>query len=431
MFEHFFRGWLLHQQGRHHDAIVEFQQHLLTSPDDARTHALLSDCYRELDRHYEATEHAHKAIAIEPEASTGHRALAFCLLARNRDKEAIASIDEALRLDPEDCASWQIKALIKFRQGRWADVIEATDRGLAIEPEDGLCTNLRAQALMHLGDRAAAAKTMESALARSPEDSFTHANMGWSKLNANQPQEAFVHFREALRIEPENEWARAGIIEAMKSRNILYRYLLQYFLWASRLPSQWQWGLIVGGFIGNRVLMEAAEQNPALRPVIYPITGLYIAFAILTWLAPSFFNLILRFDRFGRHVLSRDQVWDANLLAIGLIPPLLFTLIGAVTGDLLAYVGAVFWALMLIPMAAIFRCDAGWPRHLMTAGTGVLLVLNLLSVYPLIIYLGVNLQEGLWTAPLIGSFVALKSRLWVFIGLQFLAIYLVSVRVTR
>src|SRR5439155_8849364 len=129
------------------------------------------------------------------------------------------------------------------------------------------------------------------------------------------PRPALDHFREALRLEPGLEWARAGIVEALQARNFVYRWLLAWFLWMSRLTPQVQWGLVIGAFLGQRFIRQLADNNRDLAPFLWPLLYAYFGFVLLTWLAPSFFNLLLRLDRFGRYALSRDQVRGANLLA--------------------------------------------------------------------------------------------------------------------
>lgn len=428
---HFLRGSLLLQQGRYADAIAEFQRQLLESPDDSTTHSLVSLCYTATEKFDEAMEHAQKAITLDPESAMGFQALGRCFLARNRLKEARESVEAALRLEPDDADHWALLSQIHLMLRDWRAALENADRGLTIEPEHPDCTNLRAQALVQLGDRAAAAQTMDAALSVSPDNSWTHANMGWSLLHANDPKKAMEHFREALRLDPNNEWARAGIVEAMQARNFIYRYLLQYFLWAGRLPSSWQWGLMLGGFIGNRFLNELASQNPPLRPFVYPIIGAYLCFAILTWLGPSFFNLLLRFDRFGRHALSRDQVWGANLLAIEIIPPLALVIIAGLVQRVEPLFVAIPWALLMIPSSLIFRCEKGWPRELMAAGTGLMGVVNLLITLPLIGLTGIVAPKIVWDCIKIGNELGGEAFIYVFVGLQFLGAYLVSVRVKK
>lgn len=426
---HFQRGAVLYQQGRHADAIAEFQRHLLESPDDAITHALISFCLCDLEKYQAATEHAQQAIALAPESAIGFRALARCYVERNHTKEAKTAIEEALRLEPDSADCWATLAHVHLLERRWRDALDAANRGLTMEPDHPACTNLRAQALVNLGDRTAAAATMDVALALNPDDAWTHANQGWTLLHANDPKKAMEHFREALRLDPSMEWAKAGIVESMQARNFIYRYLLQYFLWAGRLPASWQWGLMIGGILGNRFLNQLAGNVPSLKPFIYPIIGVYVCFAMLTWLGPSFFNLLLRFDRFGRHALSDDQRYGANLLAVGLLPPIAFCTLGAITWTLEPFLAALLWFLTLMPASVIFRCDKGWPRDVMAAATGLLILVNLIASMPVLVSLGIKLTPAVDRLLEAMAILAITAFFVLFLGLQFLAQYLVQQRV--
>lgn len=426
---HFQRGAVLYQQGRHNDAIAEFQRHLLKLPDDAMTHALISFCLCDLEKHQEATEHAQQAIALAPESAVGFRALARSFIERNRSKEAKTAIEEALRLEPDDADCWATLAHAQLMERRWRDALDAANRGLTIEPDHTACTNLRGQALVKLGDRSAAAATMDVALALNPDDAWTHANQGWALLHANDPKKAMEHFREALRLDPTMEWAKAGIVESMQARNFIYRYLLQYFLWSARLPASWQWGLMIGGFLGNQFLQQLADNVPVLKPFVYPIIGIYVCFAMMTWLAPSFFNLILRFDRFGRYALSDDQRYGANLLAIGLVAPLALCILGAVTWSELPFIAALMWFLTLLPASTIFRCEKGWPRDVMATATGVLVLLDLLRTVTVLEAIGYEPTDVIGKLLMALAFLSILPFSFLFIGLQFLAQFLIQQRV--
>jgi Flp pilus assembly protein TadD len=354
---------------------------LAQESEDSHTHALLALSLTELKQFPEATEHAQRAIHLAPDESFGHYALARVMIGRKRFEEARLAILEAIRIDPYDANYFGILASLELEKSRWREALAAANQGLEIEPEHGLCTNLRAQALVKLGDRAGAAATMGEALARQPDDAYTHANQGWALLHAGQPAKALEHFRESLRLDPELEWSRAGIVEALKARNFIYRWMLAWFLWMSRLSPGARWGVVIGAYFGQRVVREIARSSPQLAPFLWPILFLYFAFALLTWLSPSFFNLLLRLDRFGRYALSADQVRGANLLALCLLASA-GSLVGFfVTGDEIFLIGAIYAALLTIPASAIFMCQSGWPRQVMAMITlgllgGVVLVLT-------------------------------------------------------
>src|SRR5690606_32575690 len=130
------------------------------------------------------------------------------------------------------------------------------------------------------------------------------------------------HFRESLRLDPTNDWAKAGLVEGLKASNFIYAWMLRYFLWMQGLSPGARWGIILGGYFGSRMLNGLAKANPALAPWVFPILLLYIVFAVMTWLAAPIFNLLLFLHPLGRHALGTDQKaqasWVGACLAIAL-----------------------------------------------------------------------------------------------------------------
>jgi len=97
------------------------------------------------------------------------------------------------------------------------------------------------------------------------------------------------------------------MLEALKARNPVYRGMLAYFLWMGRLSAKFQWAFILGAWFGGRLARSAVSTQPELGWVLWPLLALLYVFIYLSWTAVPMFNLLLRFDRFGRHVLSHDQ----------------------------------------------------------------------------------------------------------------------------
>lgn len=422
------RAKLLYHQDRPDQALIELRQHLLEDPDDFEAHAYTGLCLVSAKQFDEAQQHAQQAIHLAPEEPYPYYALAHILDVRNHLPEAQRAIEEALRLDPYEPAYFAELASLHYQQRRWKETLAAADEGLSIDPEHNTCLNLRAQALIKLGDRAGAATTIGDALSRRPDDPLTHANQGWAMLENGNPKQAMIHFREALRLQPDLEFARIGIVEAMKARNFIYRWLLAYFLWMAKLPRQVQWGLVIGFFFGNQVLQQVAKNNPALAPYIWAGIYCYVAFALMTWIAYPLFNLLLRLDRFGRHALDEDQTRGANWLGLSLLMAII-ALIGALsTGIATLYMAALVFGLLCIPVSSIWRCEEGWPRNVMLGVTVVMLLMGLVMIIPV----DELPRRQLWSALLILLWVAICEVFpWVFIGSQFLAGYLMSVRVRK
>jgi hypothetical protein len=221
-----------------------------------------------------------------------------------------------------------------------------------------------------MGRKAEAGLTIDAALANDPENSVTHANQGWTLLHAGDHKRALEHFRESLRLDPENEWARQGIIEALKAQNIIYAGMLKYFLWMSRLSSNAQWGVILVGFFGMRILRATAKANPGIEPFVWPIQIVYLIFVFLTWTANPLFNLMQRLNKFGRMVLNRDEIVASNWVG-AFVGIALLCLALAFAGLDGFFLGALVFGFSVLPLAAIFQCQPGWPKLAMTGYTVV------------------------------------------------------------
>lgn len=320
---HIARAEILIGQHRYDMADVELRQALTSDPDNAMAHAWLAICLREREQFTEATMEARMAVGLAPDDAETHYVLATVYSQRNMAKEAKLSLDEAIRLDPADPRYWGQMAALHQDAKRYRSALECAERGLRLDPENSVCTNIRAMALRGLGQKDEAGDAVEAALARNPENAISHANMGWNMLHQSKPKQALEHFREALRLQPDLEWARAGIVEALKARWLPYRLILRYFLFMSRMTSRVQWFIIIGAYLGYQVIQTVSKNNPAIGKYLWPIAWAYLAFVISTWLAAPFFNLMLRLSRFGRHVLSPHESISATAFGASMFPPLI------------------------------------------------------------------------------------------------------------
>jgi tetratricopeptide (TPR) repeat protein len=227
MAEHFHRGMVLYQQSRYDLAEKELRRALGDEPENPMAHAVLALCLAERDQNDEAVSQAEEAISLAPDLAFCHFALAKIHYDADRLREALQAIEEAIALDPEDADYFALKAGIRLNQRDWAAALKAAEEGLTIDAEHVQCTNLRAIALVKLGRKKEAGATIDAALARDPDNAITHANQGWTLLERSEHTRAMEHFREALRLDPELDWARAGIVEALKAKHLVYRMMLK------------------------------------------------------------------------------------------------------------------------------------------------------------------------------------------------------------
>ncbi len=421
---HLQRGLILLHQRRPELAEPELRLAVADDPNDGDAHAILADCLCDCKRLAEATEEARQAILLAPDWPRAHAVMSRAMFERNCFNEAKAAIEEAIRLDPNNPYQFARLAMIRYAKRDWAGALEAAQAGLQVDPEHINCNNFRAMALVKLGRRDEAGAAISSALALDPENASSHANLGWTLLHEGQAAKAREHFSEALRLEPGMEYARRGLIEAMKARNPIYAVMLRYFLWMGRLSRRGQSAVLVGALIGNLVLNIIKEESPALRPFVLPLIIAYVAFVLMTWLANPLFNLLLLLNRFGRHALSRDQKIEAIVVgsmvgsALGLLAIWGLLIWARSPLDDLALMLAAYFGFLTLPASGIFKVPRGWPRRVMVAYCGVLAMIGI-AVLPAVFF-DVGLAEVLLTIFAFGC-----ALCWLPIN------YLVGVHVRR
>jgi tetratricopeptide (TPR) repeat protein len=366
------RALLLFDQGRFAHAESELRSAIGADPQDALLHAVLALSLAAQERWSDATLEAQQAVGLGPDVAFTHYAKARVMSDRGFLAEAGRAIEEAIRLDPWAPDYFAVQGRIQLGLRRWSAALTAAERGLAVDAHHTGCANLRAMALLQLGRREDATDTLDAALARDPDNALTHANRGWALMHQRRYDSALEHFRESLRLDPTLDWARSGIVEALKAKNPLYALMLRYFLLMSRLDRRKQWMVVVGGLVLFRVLAYGVEAAPALRPAIFPLMAAYIGFVVLSWIAQPLFNLMLRLNRFGRHALSRDQTVAANWLGACLGGVLLSLALGPFIGWATAGIGALMGIALTLPMSGTFKCARGWPRRAFAGFTAAL-----------------------------------------------------------
>jgi tetratricopeptide (TPR) repeat protein len=369
------RGTVLLRTERYDLAEQEFRSALAANPNDAQAHAMMGFCLLRRKQYAEATAAAQQAISLKPDWGMGYYVLGSILFERERIKESVEVIEQAIAVEPFNASFLALLGSIRLSQHKFPEALAAADRGLEIDPQHSACLNVRGIALVKLGRKEEASATIDGALARDPENATTHANQGWALLHRGDYRAAQHHFREALRLEPNSEWAKSGIVEALKARNPVYRLIFRYFLFMSRMTPRVRWFILLGGWFGYQILRSAEASNPAIRPVALPLMIAYIAFVLMSWLAVPASNLMLRLDRFGRHVLSRDQTVASNWFAACLLVAAGLAIWALATRNYPLLLPALFAGLLSIPITSTFRCTAGWPRQAMALYSAALAIL--------------------------------------------------------
>lgn len=408
MSAHHARAQLLLAQSRPSEAEQEARLALAGDPNDTTALALLALSRCAQQKHAPALAAAESAVGLAPDNPYLHYVHALTLHHLDREDAAHSAINAALRLNPEDPDCFALLADIELARRNAAAALTAAEQALAINPEHVQAANLRAMALVRLGRKAEATETVDFALQKAPNSALSHANQGWTYLHRNDPRRAQEFFREALRLDPTMEFARQGMLEALKARNPVYRAMLAYFLWMGRQGSKLQWGIVIGTYFFSRFLNNLLRGSEGASWGLILLAVAFYLFVYLTWTAHPMFNLLLRFDRFGRYVLSRDEriaTYWFGPFAVAAVATLAWW---AVSRDGLPLLATLLLAALSICVAATFQRQKR--ARLILAGCTALLAL----------VAGLVLVEVL-VGPVFAVGSAMSLFVMGFLGLQILA----------
>ncbi|MCO4294445.1 tetratricopeptide repeat protein [Solitalea sp. MAHUQ-68] len=346
---------LLIMHKRYAEAIKEIHGLLASQPDNSDLHYYMAICNLHLDKNDKATENIKDAIALEPDNSMYFYTYSKILLDDDKIKEADEKIQEAIHLFPYDANYFGIWANILMVKKEFEKSLEKANEGLSLDPENHICLNLRSMALVKLNRGEEAAQTIDFALENDPENAFTHANYGWGLLEQGNNQKALEHFRESLKLNPNSDYARAGMVEAIKSKYLIYKWFLQYRFWLGNKTKAAQWGFIIGFYLLAKLIGVLAEADEGIRILLTPVIILIALFTISTWIITPVSNLFLRLNVYGRYALDKNEIKSSNLVGISILVSLIaftcaffFTNSGFLVAGILGFT-------MMIPFSTMFR----------------------------------------------------------------------------
>lgn len=381
MSAHLQRATLLADQGRHEMAAGEYRKALAQDPDDPIAHSLLAQSLVHLEKKEDALHEAQEGVRLGPDIALTHYVLAVVFSRLDRGEESKLSAKEALRIDPTYTPSHVLLSALFIDRGLYKHALKSADAALAIEPLHLTAANFRAIALEKLGRKRAAQRQLDQALSQDPEQPFTHVNQGRSALESNDPSEAMIHFREALRLNPNSDSARLGIMEAMRSRNALYRWLLGYFAWSDKAGNFVH--IATALLVMFALMLAAKEMGLTARFRIHWIVVVYYGYAYLTWIHRPAFNLLLRFDRFGRMVLSKSELAVTYVSCSLLLASGSFLAAYTATNFDVWLFAALYSSMMVAPIVWISGCPIAAFRNRMLVLSAALALLGAATIVAL------------------------------------------------
>ncbi len=349
------RANLLLKQGRVNDAIAQIKILLQQNPDNDEALAMYTRCYYDKKEFNEGIKTCLNAIAISADNHYYFYLLAFGYYRINNNKDAITELNRSIHLNPFFCEAYGLLSHIFCEEKNFEKALQKANEGLAIDPENISCLNGRSVALNKLKRTDDAIETMHLALAQDPDNEFTHVTVGWNYLEKGKNNIAANHFKETLRINPNNANAKNGLKEALKSKIPPYRWLLQYSFWINNKGKKARWIFPLALFVAVRLSSSAFEYQERTQIIGVVIVGLYLFFVLITWLINPLANFFLLFDEDGKHAVNlTERFTSISVVSSLLVGCILFAVsyqvVSKQTPAPFLIAAIAFWA-MAIPLS--------------------------------------------------------------------------------
>ncbi|UPT67684.1 MAG: tetratricopeptide repeat protein [Sphingobacteriales bacterium JAD_PAG50586_3] len=316
--------------------------------------SLLAEVNFQQDKYDNAHSIINHAIGLSPDEPHLFYIKSRIALHQDQWDEAQDSISQAIELDPYDADYYALLAHIRLGRKQYSEALETANTALEIDAENILALNTRSSALNKLNRTDESFETIEGALRNDPNNAYTHTNYGWGLLEKGDHKKALEHFKEALANDPNFDYAQAGMLEAIKAANPVYRMFLKYSFWMSNMTAKYQWGVIIGFFIGFRALRILARTNPTLQPYLMPlIIGLGVI-AFSTWIMEPISNLFLRFNKYGQLLLDKKEKMSSNFVALSAAISITGLVLYLALSDEKMLTITAFGFIMMLPLGTMF-----------------------------------------------------------------------------
>ncbi len=322
------RGAQLLAVNRPAEAVAYFQQAITASPRSAHAFAQLARCWNEIPgeraKVIPTIEHA---ISLAPNTSACFALKAWFLICQDKNRAALACAAEGLALDPGCVPSLTSLANAQTKLRQWKQAETTCRHILQSNPNDVSALNLLAQAVRNQGRFKESREVVARILANSPNDSFAHANLGYAALAVGDHLRANEHFLESLRLDPQFDFARRGLLNSLLNRTRFVRFNLRLVaaigspevrphLIKLTVFGGIQILALIGGLVfGTKSPLIGLEffAGLFLLPIIYWLFGRYVKVIA---------DFLLMFHPIARHALTRQEKWTALLPILAIVSAL-------------------------------------------------------------------------------------------------------------
>jgi len=357
--EYFFK------QNRYEESLEQVKKGLNESPENSFLLAFQALCQLKIGLKSDAEKSVLEALSVDINNDFAHYIHANILIERSLFKKAEQKIRNAIDINPIHSEYYGVLALCLYNRHQKEDEIRSTAKtGLSFDPDNSVCRNVLAMIELRAGKKGLATGIMDIQLEKEPNNALSLSNQGWNYLHQGEYEKAEKYFRRALEQDGDNDWARTGLLQVLKTKIPLYKYILKFFLSLSRMSPSKRFGLVFGIYLVFALLTRSESSFGVFAGALF--VG-YAGFIYLTWLWESLANVVLsKWDK-SKEFVTPIEKRNSYILASGLLLTLGLSIGYWITGQMLLMMAAVGCFLLSIPLTIVLH-DENKNRRRWTLG---------------------------------------------------------------
>lgn len=191
------------------------RQHLSQHPQDAFAHVLLALALLHQQRFVEARTVIQESLTLDAEFSEAYYVLGAISNRSGNYQAAVETLQQALRLDPHNLKYLGLLAVALNNSHQPEAALRTALRGLTLDPTHVECLAQQLQALRKLGQTRDAWQVTQQLLQSYPQLASAHLFAGEAAVERQDFLEAERRFREALRLDPDDGWAKPRLLKVL------------------------------------------------------------------------------------------------------------------------------------------------------------------------------------------------------------------------
>ena len=374
------RGVQLFELGRFNEAITYLQQAITESVYNYGSKYYLALCFFNIEDFDKSATILDELLHETP--NEGNLFFLKGQIASRKDKsaEALQFVNQSIELDPYEADYFGFKGALLMNNKKFEEALHFVNEGLKLNPKNTACLNLRARLLTKLNRKEEAEQTVENLLFDNAENDYAHANVGWVALENGDTQKALHHFKQALQLNPNMQYAREGMSTALKSKNFIYKWYLKYAFWMGNQSSKNQWIFIIGLFVAYRIGITLLRVSD-LTFLVIPLVVLYLLFVLGGWIMESLSNTILLGDSYGKYLLEDNEKYSGyafgGLAFAGIVSVTVYFILG---NELFMLWGFSFFC-ALLPLPGSFLRTSKKARYIGLAYGIAMICVGLFGIF--------------------------------------------------